>query len=134
MQLLAERFLYRDIIKPTSKQLCSVRFFTLFLIRIKLLLYLKPYTESGSIVSRTIIDVPEGTITLFVVAKGQQLNTHSAPCKALLEVIDGRGVFQFEDKIFNIECGNQLIMTANKPHSVTTEELFKMILRMIKTK
>lgn len=90
--------------------------------------------QSGSVVSRTIIDAPEGTVTVFAFAKGQRLSTHSAPYNALVEVIDGTGVFQIEDKVFYIECGNQLIMPANKPHSVTAEEPFKMTLIMIKAK
>lgn len=90
--------------------------------------------QSGSVVSRTIIDAPEGTVTIFAFDKGQGLSTHSAPYNALVEVIDGTGVFTIEDKVFNITSGCQLIMPANKPHSVTANEQFKMTLIMIKAK
>jgi quercetin dioxygenase-like cupin family protein len=90
--------------------------------------------QSGSVVSRTIIDAPEGTVTVFAFDKGQRLSTHSAPYNALVEVIDGTGVFTIEDKVFNINSGCQLIMPANKPHSVTANEQFKMTLIMIKVK
>jgi quercetin dioxygenase-like cupin family protein len=90
--------------------------------------------QTGSVVSRTIIDAPEGTVTVFAFDKGQRLSTHSAPYNALVEVIDGTGVFQIEEKVFNIECGSQLIMPANKPHSVTADKQFKMTLIMIKAK
>jgi quercetin dioxygenase-like cupin family protein len=90
--------------------------------------------QSGSVVSRTIIDAPEGTVTIFAFDKGQRLSTHSAPYNALVEVIDGTGTFTIEDKVFTITCGCQLIMPANKPHSVTANEQFKMTLIMIKVK
>jgi len=88
--------------------------------------------QDGSVVSRTIIDAEEGTVTVFAFDKGQRLSTHASPYNALVEVIDGSGVFTIEDTVFRLDSGQQLIMPANRPHSVTAEERFKMTLVMIK--
>ncbi|NLD98643.1 MAG: cupin domain-containing protein [Fibrobacter sp.] len=90
--------------------------------------------QEGSIVSRTIIDKPEGTVTVFAFDAGQRLSTHSAPFDALVEVVDGSGVITIEDKTFEIQSGSQIIMPANKPHAVKAEVRFKMVLIMIKSK
>jgi len=90
--------------------------------------------QDGSIVSRTIIDKPEGTVTVFAFDKGQRLSTHSAPFDALLEVVDGAGVVTIMNEKHTIHSGFQIIMPANKPHAVMAEERFKMVLIMIKNR
>jgi quercetin dioxygenase-like cupin family protein len=86
----------------------------------------------GAVVSRTIIDSKEGTVTVFAFDGGQRLSTHSAPFDALLEVIDGYGVITIEDTEHRVETGQQIIMPANKPHAVDAPEKFKMVLIMIR--
>lgn len=90
--------------------------------------------QDGAVVSRTIIDKVEGTVTVFAFDKEQQLSTHSAPFDALLEVIDGNATITIEDKPYNVACGQQIIMPANKPHAVYAPEKFKMTLIMIRAK
>ena len=45
--------------------------------------------QAGSIVSRTVIDKPSGTVTLFAFAEGQGLSEHTAPFDALVLILDG---------------------------------------------
>ena len=45
--------------------------------------------QDGSIVSRTVIDKPAGTLTFFAFDKGQGLSEHTAPFDALVYVLDG---------------------------------------------
>lgn len=90
--------------------------------------------QKDSIVSRTIIDKPEGTVTVFAFDKGQRLSTHYAPYDALVEVIDGVGLITIEGAEHRVSTGQQIIMPANKQHSVTAEERFKMVLIMIRSK
>ncbi|MBL8028967.1 MAG: cupin domain-containing protein [Fibrobacteres bacterium] len=88
--------------------------------------------QEGSIVSRTIMDKNEGTITVFAFAEGQRLSTHSAPFDALVEVIEGTGIITIEGVEHQVADGQQIIMPANKPHGVTAKEPFKMVLVMIR--
>lgn len=89
--------------------------------------------QDSSIVSRTIIDKAEGTITIFAFDKGQRLSTHSAPFDALVNVVDGSAVVTIEETSFPIKEGQQIIMPANKPHAVYADERFKMVLIMIRS-
>ena len=90
--------------------------------------------QEGSIVSRTIIDKPTGTITLFAFDKGQNLSEHTAPYDALVEVIEGTGTITIERKDYEVRTGQQIIMPADKPHAVEARERFKMVLVMIRAK
>lgn len=89
--------------------------------------------QDGAIVSRTLIDKITGTVTIFAFDANQKLSTHSAPFDALVEVIDGNSTFTIEDQVFELKSGEQIIMPANKPHSVHATEKFKMVLIMIKS-
>ena len=90
--------------------------------------------QDGSIVSRTMIDNNEGTVTVFAFDEEQRLSTHSAPFDALVQIIDGTARIQIEDEVFEIAAPGAIIMPAGKPHSVAGKGQFKMILTMIRAK
>lgn len=87
---------------------------------------------TDSIVSKTVVDKPVGTITLFAFDKGQKLSEHTAPYDAVIQVIDGSGVVTIDGKANVVSSGEIIIMPANIPHSVLAEDKFKMMLIMIR--
>ena len=89
--------------------------------------------QSGSIVSRTIVEKPSGTVTLFAFDKGQTLSEHTSPFDAIVQVLDGKGRFTIAGKPFELEAGRMIIMPANVPHAVDGVEPFKMLLTMIRS-
>ena len=44
-------------------------------------------SQKGSVVSRTIVERPTGTVTLFAFDKGEGLSEHTAPFDALVQVL-----------------------------------------------
>ncbi len=87
---------------------------------------------TDSIVSKTIIDKPVGTITLFAFDKGQKLSEHTAPYDAVVQIVDGNGRLTIGGKEMNVSTGQVIIMPANVPHAVAADEKFKMLLTMIR--
>lgn len=85
-----------------------------------------------SIVSKTILDKSAGTITLFAFDKGQKLSEHTSPYDAVVQVLDGQGLFTIGAEDVNVSAGQIIIMPANVPHSVAAKENFKMLLTMIR--
>ncbi len=85
-----------------------------------------------SIVSKTLKENPAGTITLFAFDSGQGLSEHSAPFDAVVQVIEGEGIFIVEGKEHNLKAGELIIMPANVPHAVKAGRKFKMLLTMLK--
>ena len=89
------------------------------------------YSED-SIVSKTILDKPVGTITLFAFDKGQKLSEHTAPYDAVVQVLDGKARLTIGGKNEKVSDGQIIIMPANISHAVNAEEKFKMLLIMIR--
>jgi quercetin dioxygenase-like cupin family protein len=87
---------------------------------------------ADSIVSKTILDKPVGTITLFAFDKNQRLSQHTAPYHAVVQVVDGKGIFTVDGKDIEATVGQLLIMPAGIPHAVHAAEKFKMLLTMIR--
>jgi len=85
-----------------------------------------------SIVSKTLLDKPAGTITLFAFDKGQKLSEHTSPYDAVVELIDGAGRITIGVNDMQISAGEIVIMPANIPHAVTADERFKMLLIMVR--
>ncbi len=86
----------------------------------------------GSIVSKTIVDKPAGTITLFAFDKGQGLSEHTTPYDAVVQVLDGRARLTIGADEKQVSAGEVIIMPGNVPHAVYAEERFKMLLTMIR--
>ncbi len=88
--------------------------------------------SDDSVVSKTILDKPVGTITLFAFDKGQKLSEHTAPFDAVVQVLDGGAKLTIGGEEMEVTAGQIIIMPANVPHSVVAEEKFKMLLTMIR--
>jgi quercetin dioxygenase-like cupin family protein len=87
---------------------------------------------ADSVVSKTILDKPVGTLTLFAFDAGQSLSEHTAPYDAVVQVLDGRGRLTIGGEDVEVAAGQIIIMPANVPHAVTADERFKMLLTMVR--
>lgn len=88
--------------------------------------------QSGSVVSRTVIDRRVGTVTLFAFDQGQGLSEHTAPYDALVQVLDGAVEVTISGTPHRVEKGQIIIMPANQPHALRSLTPFKMMLVMIR--
>jgi len=88
--------------------------------------------SDDSIVSKTILDKPTGTITLFSFDKGQKLSEHTSPYDAVVQVLEGQASLTIGGEIQQVPAGEIIVMPANVPHAVDAEERFKMLLTMIR--
>jgi quercetin dioxygenase-like cupin family protein len=88
--------------------------------------------QSGSVVSRTLVDRKIGTITLFSFAAGQGLSEHTVPYDAFVQVVDGTAEVTIAGKPQKVAAGEFIIMPAGIPHSLKAVERFKMMLVMIR--
>ncbi len=89
------------------------------------------YSVNG-IVSKRVLDMKTGTVTLFAFDECQKLSEHTAPFDAMVQVLEGKGEFVINGKPFTLEAGKSIIMPANIPHAVNAVARFKMLLTMIK--
>jgi quercetin dioxygenase-like cupin family protein len=88
--------------------------------------------QAGSVVSRSIINRKEGTITLFAFDEDQGLSEHTSPYDALLQVLDGVALVTVAGNVSEMKAGEAVILPAGKPHSLKAKSKFKMLLVMIR--
>lgn len=89
--------------------------------------------QEDAVVSKTLIQQPAGTITMFAFAKGQGLSEHSAPFNAMIVVLDGQAEIRIAGEPNKVRTGEMIIMPANVPHAVDALQDFKMLLIMLKS-
>ena len=88
--------------------------------------------QTGSVVSRTLIDKSVGTVTVFAFDHGQGLSEHTAPFDALVQIIDGTADITIDGSLHTVKEGEMIIMPANRPHSLKANPQFKMLLTVIR--
>ncbi|WP_049928212.1 cupin domain-containing protein [Halopiger goleimassiliensis] len=88
--------------------------------------------QTGSIVSRTLVNEEAATMTVFALDEGQTISEHSAPHEATLQVLDGTGRVRIEDETYDLEAGEAIVFPANTPHAVEAPSRFKMLLTMVR--
>jgi quercetin dioxygenase-like cupin family protein len=87
--------------------------------------------EPGKIISRTFVQRPEMTITLFSFAAGEGVSTHSAPGDAMVYVLEGEAKITIGGVPLTAKAGDTVVMPANIPHGVDAEKDFKMLLTVV---
>lgn len=87
--------------------------------------------QSGSIVSRMVINKKAGTVTAFAFEKGEGLSEHTAPYDAIVIGIEGEAEFTIAGQPHKVKQGDMLIMPANIPHACNPLTRFKMLLTLI---
>src|SRR3990172_120887 len=88
--------------------------------------------QDGSVVSRTIINKPTGTITLFAFDAGQSLSEHTAPFDAMVQVLDGSAEIKIAGRPYIVKKGGMIVMPAGQPHALKAIDKVKMMLVMSK--
>jgi quercetin dioxygenase-like cupin family protein len=89
--------------------------------------------QTGSVVSRTLINKKTGTVTLFAFDKGESLSEHTVPYDALAYIVEGSAEITISGKSNNLKEGEMIIMPAGEPHALKAITQYKMMLVMIKS-
>ncbi|MGD0818374.1 MAG: cupin domain-containing protein [Methanomassiliicoccales archaeon] len=88
--------------------------------------------QEGSVVSRTLIDKPAGTVTIFAFDQGQGLSEHAAPYDAMVQILEGKVDLTLSGIVHSMKAGDVIIMPANEPHALEAIKQFKMLLTMVR--
>lgn len=87
--------------------------------------------QPGQIVSKTLVQNKNVSLTLFAFDKEEEISTHSSHGDAMVYVIDGSGQFTIGDKTYSLSEGQTIVMPSEVPHAVYAPEQFKMFLIVI---
>ena len=88
--------------------------------------------QVGSVVSRTLVKKPTGTVTAFAFGAGEGLSEHATPFDALVIGVEGEAEVRIDGQPHTVRAGDLLAMPANHPHAIKAAAPFKMLLVMIR--
>ena len=88
--------------------------------------------QPGTVVSRTLVRKPAGTVTAFAFDAGEGLSEHTAPFDALALSLEGEADISIAGTTHHLSAGQLLKLPAGQPHAVKATTPFKMLLVMIK--
>ena len=89
--------------------------------------------QEGAVVSRTVLNRPAGTVTLFAFTAGQSLSEHTAPFDALVCLLEGEAEIVIGGRPHRLQAGDIILLPASIPHAVKAVTRFKMLLIMIRS-
>ena len=82
--------------------------------------------QEGQVVSKTLVQNEQLSMTIFSFDKGEEISTHASGGDAMVTVLEGTGKFTVGGEEFILNEGETLIMPKDMPHAVYGEEQFKM--------
>ena len=80
----------------------------------------------GQVISKTLVQNDNVSMTVFSFDKGEEISTHAAGGDAMVTVLEGTGKFTVGGEEFILNEGETLIMPKDIPHAVFGQERFKM--------
>ena len=92
---------------------------------------LLPYQE-GKIVNLTVVETPTAQMAIIAMAKGCELSPHKAPGEALLLILDGEGVIDYEGVSHPVKEGDSFSFAKGGLHGVKAKTNFKFALLLEK--
>ena len=82
--------------------------------------------QEGQVVSKTLVQNEQVSMTIFSFDKGEEISTHAAGGDAMVTVLEGTGRFTVGGEVYLLHEGDTLVMPKGIPHAVYGEERFKM--------
>ncbi|MTK11198.1 cupin domain-containing protein [Clostridium sp. OS1-26] len=87
--------------------------------------------QEGQVVSRTLSQGKNLSVTLFAFDKGEEISSHSSGGDAMVYLLDGSAEITIAEEKFNLKKGETIVMPAGIPHALYASEKFKMLLVVV---
>lgn len=87
--------------------------------------------QEGQVVSRTLAQGKNLSLTLFAFDKGEEISSHSSGGDAMVYILDGEAEITVGDGVFYLKKGETIVMPAGVPHALLAKERFKMLLVVV---
>ncbi|MCL6558296.1 MAG: cupin domain-containing protein [Firmicutes bacterium] len=88
--------------------------------------------QEGRVISRTLAQLPQANITLFALAQGEGISTHTTAGDAMVQILDGEAEITIGEQTFTVKAGETIVMPQDVPHALEARNRFKMLLTVIK--
>ena len=88
--------------------------------------------REGDIVTRLLIDKPNGVCRLAALDEGQRRSEHTAPFDALFYLLEGEAEVTISGKPLHLKQGEMVLIPANEPHALSAITRIKVMSVQIK--
>lgn len=76
----------------------------------------------GGVVSKTVSKTGSMDVSLFCMAAGTEISSHTSTREGIVFVLEGKGVFVLQGKEIKMKPGVLIFMEKNAVHSLAAEE------------
>jgi len=87
--------------------------------------------QDGQVVSRTLTQGRNVSVTLFAFDKNEEISSHSSSGDAMVYILDGEAEITIGEGKHILKKGETIVMPANVPHALLAKEKFKMLLVVV---
>ena len=87
--------------------------------------------QEGQVVSKTLVQNSNVSLTLFAFDKNEEISTHSSHGDAMVYVMDGTALITIGEEKYNVTAGQTILMPAEVPHAVFAPEQMKFMLTVV---
>ena len=87
--------------------------------------------QDGQVISRTLAQGKNLSITLFAFDKGEEISSHSSKGDAMVYILDGEADITIGEEVYQAKKGDTVVMPAGLPHALLAKEQFKMFLEVV---
>jgi quercetin dioxygenase-like cupin family protein len=87
--------------------------------------------QGGQVVSRTLAQGKNLSLTLFAFDKGEEISSHSSSGDAMVYLLDGEADITIGEDAFHVKKGETIVMPAGISHALLAREQFKMLLVVV---
>jgi quercetin dioxygenase-like cupin family protein len=87
--------------------------------------------QKGQVISRTLAQGKNLSLTLFAFDKGEEISSHSSSGDAMVYLLDGEADITIGEKTFHVKKGETIVMPAGISHALLASEQFKMFLVVV---
>ncbi len=87
--------------------------------------------QEGKVISRTLAQGKNLSLTLFAFSKGEEISSHSSSGDAMVYLLDGESEITIGDEVFALKKGQTIVMPSGIPHALLAKENFKMLLVVV---
>jgi quercetin dioxygenase-like cupin family protein len=86
---------------------------------------------TGQVISRTLAQGTNLTLTLFAFDQGEEISAHSSSGDAIVYIMDGQAEVTIGDNKYQASKGECIVMPAGIPHALYAVQRFKMLLTVV---
>lgn len=87
--------------------------------------------QEGQVVSKTLVQNSNVSLTLFSFDEGEEISTHASHGDALVYVINGQAEVTIGNEKFLVNAGETILMPAEIPHAVSAPQRMKFMLTVV---